>query len=152
MDVLDLTSSWTSPWTWVIAGIVLTALEMAAPGFFLIWLGLAALIVGGVNFGLHLSWEANGILFAALAVALVFLGKKLTWRLGDDEATVTQLNQRARALIGRIATLDQPIIEGEGRVRFDDAIWTAQGPDLPAGAKVRVVGIKGKVVSVEAVG
>ena len=148
MDGLDF----TSPWTWVIGGIILTALEMAAPGFFLIWLGLAALIVGGINFALHLSWEANGILFAALAIVLVLVGKKLTWRKGDDEATVMQLNQRAQALIGRVVKLDQPIIEGEGRVRFDDAIWTAKGPDLPVGAKVRVVGVAGKVVTVEAAG
>jgi len=138
-----------SPWTWVIAGVILVALEMAAPGFFLIWLGLAALIVGAVNFGLHLPWEANGVLFAALAIALVFIGKKLTWRSGDDEATSSLLNQRANALVGRVATLDQPIVAGEGRVRFDDAIWTAHGPDLPAGAKVRVVGVAGKIVTVQ---
>jgi membrane protein implicated in regulation of membrane protease activity len=138
-----------SPWTWLIAGIILVALEMAMPGFFLIWLGLAALIIGGGNFVQRLPWEANGLLFAALAVALVFIGKRLTWRKGDDEATVMHLNQRANALIGRVTTLDQPIVSGEGRVRFDDAIWLAKGPDLPAGVKVKVVGAAGKVLSVE---
>ncbi|MFI5014189.1 MAG: NfeD family protein [Hyphomicrobiales bacterium] len=148
MYELDL----ASPWTWVIAGVILVALETAAPGFFLIWLGLAALVVGGLNFGVHLPWEANGILFAILAVVLVLVGKKLTWRKGDDEATSSVLNRRACALIGRVARLDQPIVGGEGRVRFDDAIWAARGPDLPVGAKVKVVGVDGKVVSVEAAG
>ena len=145
MDWLDL----HSPWTFVIVGLVLVALEMLAPGFFLIWLGLAAIVVGLVNFAVALPWEANGILFALLSVALALLGKRLTWRQGDDEATAMHLNQRARALIGRVATLDQPIVAGEGRVRFDDAIWAAKGPDLPAGAKVKVVGVAGKVLSVE---
>jgi membrane protein implicated in regulation of membrane protease activity len=138
----------TSPWTFVIAGVVLVALEMLAPGFFLIWLGLAALVVGALNFAVQMPWELNGLLFAALAVILVFVGKRLTWRQGDDAATAMHLNQRANALVGRIATLDQPIVAGEGKVRFDDAIWTASGPDLPAGAKVRVVGADGKVLSV----
>ncbi len=125
---------------------------MAAPGFFLIWLGLSALIVGAINFVWHLPWEANGIVFAVLAIALVLLVKSLTRRKGDDEATVDKLNQRPKALVGRVCTLDQPIVGGEGRVRFDDAIWAAKGPDAPAGTKVRVVGVEGKVVSVEAAG
>jgi len=137
-------------WAWVIAGVILATLETLAPGFFLIWLGLAALIVCGVNFAVSLPWEANGILFAVLAIVLVLIGKKLTWKAGDDEATVDKLNQRAGALIGRVATLDRPIVDGDGRVRFDDAIWQAKGPDLPAGTKVKVVGVEGKVVSVEA--
>jgi inner membrane protein len=145
MDWLELHSAWA----FVIVGFVLVALEMMAPGFFLIWLGLAAIIVGVVNFAVALPWEANGILFALLAVVLVLVGKRLTWRKGDDEATVMHLNQRANALIGRVATLDQPIVAGEGRVKFDDAIWTAKGPDLPVGAKVKVIGVAGKVLSVE---
>jgi membrane protein implicated in regulation of membrane protease activity len=81
---------------------------------------------------------------------LVLIGKKLARRPGDDEATVAKLNQRAKALIGRVAALDQPIVDGDGRVRFDDAIWAAKGPDLPAGTKVRVTGVDGKVLFVEA--
>ena len=46
MEIFDL----GSPWSWAIGGVILMALEMAAPGFFLIWLGLAALIVGAGNF------------------------------------------------------------------------------------------------------
>ncbi|MBV9752902.1 MAG: NfeD family protein [Hyphomicrobiales bacterium] len=144
MDYLDL----ASPWTWLIGGVILMALELAAPGFFLIWLGLAAVLVGGGNFLQPLPWEANGLLFAALAVALVFVGKRMTRRDGDDEATVKHLNQRANALVGRVTTLDQPIVAGEGKVRFDDAIWLATGPDLPAGARVKVVGAAGKVLQV----
>ena len=145
--------SWTDldpAWIWSIVGVILMGLETMAPGFFLIWLGLASLVVGLVNFGVSLPWEANGLLFAALALILVLIGKRLTRRHGDDEATVRLLNQRANALVGRVTRLDQPIVAGEGRVRFDDAIWTATGPDLPAGAKVRVVGVDGKLVTVEA--
>jgi membrane protein implicated in regulation of membrane protease activity len=136
-------------WAWVIVGVILSTLETVMPGVFLIWLGLAALIVGIVNFAVNLPWEANGILFAGLAILLVLIGKKLARRPGDDEATVAKLNQRAKALIGRVAALDQPIIDGDGKVRFDDAIWTAKGPDLPAGTKVRVTGVDGKVLFVE---
>ena len=137
-------------WDWVIVGVILSTLEMAAPGVFLIWLGLAAIVVGAVNFAWHLPWEANGIIFAVLAILLVIVGKKLSRVNDHDEATVQKLNQRNKALIGRITTLNEPITGGEGKVRFDDAIWTAKGPDLPAGVKVKVVAVDGKVLSVEA--
>ena len=103
----------SSAWSWVIVGVVLVALETLMPGFFLIWFGLAAIIVGAANFVIHWPWEANGILFAVLAILLALVGKRLTWRQGDDEATAMNLNQRGRALIGRTATLDQPIVAGE---------------------------------------
>jgi hypothetical protein len=54
--------------------------------------------------------------------------------------------------IGRVTTLDQPIVAGEGRVCFDDAIWLAKGSDLPAGARVKVVDAARKVLSIEAAG
>ena len=147
MEGIDL----GSPWSFVVVGVILVGLEMAAPGVFLIWLGLASLVVGLVNFAVRLPWEANGLLFAVLAIVLVLIGKRLTWRRGDDQATVLLLNQRANALVGRVCTLDQPIVGGEGRVRFDDAIWAAKGPDLPTGTRVKVVAASGKVVTVESV-
>ena len=37
-------------WNWLIFGIILMALELAAPGVFMFWLGLAALLVGLLSF------------------------------------------------------------------------------------------------------
>ena len=37
-------------WNWLIFGFILMALEMLAPGVFMFWLGLAALLVGLVSF------------------------------------------------------------------------------------------------------
>ena len=41
-------------------------------------------------------------------------------------------------MIGRTATLTEPITEGRGRIRIGDTMWRVSGPDLPAGARVRV--------------
>ena len=37
--------------TWIVAGVILTGLELVAPGAFLIWLGIAALLTGLVLAG-----------------------------------------------------------------------------------------------------
>ena len=48
------------------------------------------------------------------------------------------LNRRGAQLIGRIATLAEPIKDGRGRIRIGDTLWRVSGPDLPAGTRVRV--------------
>ncbi len=135
-------------WSWVIAGLVLAGAEILVPGMFLIWLGLAALATGLATAALPVPWQGQTLLFAALAVALVGLATRLHRRGGPPG---TGLNRADRGLIGREGLLEEPIVQGSGRIRFDDTLWRVSGPDLPAGGRVRVVGLAGTVLRVEAV-
>ena len=54
-------------WNWLIFGFILMALELIAPGVFLFWLGLAALLVGLVSFVLHPSWQSQLLMLAKRA-------------------------------------------------------------------------------------
>lgn len=135
------------PWTWLILGLVLIALETLVPGVFLVWLGIAALLTGALDYVFDLSWQASLVAFGLLAVVAVLAGRVLSrGRTGDG---IPELNRRGEALVGRSFVLDQPIVFGEGRVRVDDSVWRALGPDLPAGAAVRVVRIDGATLVVE---
>ena len=58
-------------WNWLIFGFILMALELLAPGVFLFWLGLAALLVGLLSFAIHPSWQTQLLMFAVFAVAAV---------------------------------------------------------------------------------
>ena len=58
------------------------------------------------------------------------------------------LNKRADALVGRVFTLEKPIIDGSGTVRIDDTIWRVAGPDAPAGSRVRIVQADGASLTV----
>ena len=64
-------------WNWLIFGFILMALELAAPGVFLFWLGLAALLVGLVSFALHPSWQTQLLMFAVFALAAVPVWRRL---------------------------------------------------------------------------
>ena len=55
-------------WNWLIFGIILMALELIAPGVFLFWLGLAALLVGLLSFAFHPSWQVQILMFAVLCL------------------------------------------------------------------------------------
>lgn len=140
------------PWSWWVAGLVLLAAEMIVPGFFLVWIGLAALIVGALSLLLGqrlLGLGVAGNPFALLAVATTFAGRRLTLRNATTDEPF--LNQRGASLVGRTATLHEPIREGRGRIRLDDTLWQVMGPDLPVGTQVKVVSSNGRDLTVEPV-
>ncbi|URK87018.1 NfeD family protein [Rhizobium sp. RCAM05350] len=142
------------PWSWWVLGLVLLAAEVVAPGVFLVWIGIAAILTGAVSLLLWEAgfwvWQAQLVFFAVLSVAAVFIGRRLLARSGNtsDEPL---LNQRGARLIGRTAILEQPIIEGRGRIRLDATTWPVTGPDLPAGSRVKVTGSSGSHLIVESV-
>jgi hypothetical protein len=133
---------------WLAVGVVLCVAETAAPGAFLIWIGAAAILVGAADFFLRLALTPQLLLFAALMVALVFVGRRV---YGSLEAGTPQLPlSRAHALIGKEFFLDEAIERGFGRIRVGDSVWRVAGDDAPKGAKVRVVAVEdGSVVRVE---
>ena len=52
--------------------------------------------------------------------------------------------------MGQVFHLTEAIVDGRGRMKVADTMWRVAGPDLPAGAKVRVVGVEGTVLRVNA--
>jgi inner membrane protein len=134
-------------WNWLIFGFLLMALELLAPGVFMFWLGLAALLVGLVSFAFNPSWQTQLLMFAIFAVAAVPAWRYFARSAGSSSDSPF-LNNRTKALIGREFTLDKPIIDGTGTVRIDDTIWRVAGPDAPAGSRVRVVQADGASLTV----
>jgi inner membrane protein len=135
-------------WNWLIFGFILMALELAAPGVFLFWLGLAALLVGLASFAVHPSWQTQLLMFAVFGAAAVPVWRRLARSDTSVSASNPFLNKRAEALVGRVFTLEKPIIDGSGTVRIDDTIWRVAGPDAPAGSRVRIVEANGANLTV----
>ena len=137
-------------WHWLILALILAGVEMLTPGFFAIWLGGAALITGLIVLVFSsLSWEGQLIVFALLAVVSVVAWYKFGRRMliATDDDT---LNRRGESLVGRTGELVEPIVNGRGRVKIDDSVWSAESDeDAPEGAKVLVTGVRGAVLSVE---
>jgi membrane protein implicated in regulation of membrane protease activity len=134
-------------WNWLIFGFLLMALELLAPGVFMFWLGLAALLVGLVSFAINPSWQTQLLMFAMFAIAAVPAWRYFARSTGSRSESPF-LNNRTKALIGREFTLEKPIVGGTGTVRIDDTIWRVAGPDAPAGSRVRVVQADGASLTV----
>jgi membrane protein implicated in regulation of membrane protease activity len=135
-------------WNWLIFGVVLMTLEVLAPGIFLFWLGLAALLVGLVSFAITPSWQIQILMFAMFAIAAVPLWRRVAHSDRAPSKSNPFLNKRADALVGRVFTLEKPIIDGAGTVRIDDTVWRVAGPDAPAGSRVRIVQADGASLTV----
>jgi inner membrane protein len=137
-------------WNWLIFGVIVMALELVAPGVFLFWLGLAALLTGVVSFAFTPSWQVQILMFAVFAALAVPVWRRLSHSNAADSADSPFLNKRADALVGRVFTLEKPIIDGAGTVRIDDTVWRVAGPDAPAGSRVKIVQADGARLTVAA--
>ncbi|TDH35082.1 NfeD family protein [Pseudohoeflea suaedae] len=143
--MIDTLISEVGPWSWWILGLLLLGAEIIVPGMFLIWIGLAAIVVGAISFALWdsaiWSWQIQLLVFAVLSLVSALVGRKImASRDGDTDQPM--LNRRMEQMIGRTATLEEPITEGQGRIRLGDTLWTVRGPDLPVGSRVRIVAIE----------
>lgn len=128
-----------SAWFWWSLALALFALEAMIPGVFMLWLGLAAAGTGLLRLVLPgLGVEAQWIVFSLLSIVSVGLAWKLRRRQQRSPSDHPHLNRRAEQLVGRVLALDQPIVNGRGRIKVGDGFWIASGPDLPAGTRVRV--------------
>jgi inner membrane protein len=135
-------------WSWLILALMLLGLEFFVPGVHFIWFGFAALIVAVLEFATGgMPWGAQLIAFAAVASVFVYAlrGYASPARIKSDEP---DLNSRGQQYIGRTVRVEDGIEGGRGKVRVGDTLWSACGPDVPAGAAVTVTGVDGIVLIV----
>lgn len=142
------------PWIWVVAGLVLLGLEILLPSSFLLWPGLAALVVGAITLFHGLDspiwpWQAQLLVFLVLSLVIAFFGRRIMKEQNWDESEVENLNDRGAQLVGQTAILQDAISNGHGRVKIGDTTWRVKGDDTKAGAKVRVIGANGGTLMVE---
>ena len=136
-------------WHWLAIGAALAALEIVMPGTYLLWLGAAAGVVGLFTLVWpSIGWELQLVVFAVFSVGSIFLSIKFL-RKRPLETDKPNLNERGRQLVGRRLTLDEPIVNGKGRVKMGDTMWQVAGDDYMRGTTVKVTDVRGTVLQVE---
>ncbi len=135
-------------WHWLVVAAVFAVIEVAVPAMVCIWLAAAALGTAAIAWlAPGLTWEHQALIFAALAVASIAIGRMAFARI-RARSSKAPLNRRAESYVGRTFTLDRPIVDGRGRVKVDDTVWLVEGPDLPAGTRVKVTGANNTLLRV----
>ena len=136
-------------WLWLIGGVLLLILEVMAPGVFLVFIGAAAIATGVFTLLFDLGAASQLALFALYAVIAVMVGRRFYANRISDSADPL-LNDRAARLVGRVVTVVEPVDDHNGRVRVGDSEWTARGGPAAAGERVRITGVDGNCLKVEA--
>lgn len=139
-------------WHWAIMAAILIVLEMFAPGAFMLWLGIAAAIVSLLLVIFPgMGWETQFVIFAVLAVVSIIAWRAVQKRhpVETDQPT---LNRRGEQYVGRVFTVNEDIINGQGKINVDDSTWKIVGSDCASGTQVKVIGVDGVVLKVDIIG
>ena len=138
-------------WHWWILAVALVIIEILLPSFFALWLAIAAALTGLLLLVFPaLGWEWQLLVFALFSVISIIAWRRFYQKhpIKTDEP---MLNRRGEGYVGRELTLSQPIVDGIGKIRLDDSTWKIQGPDCPAGSKVRIIALNNVVFTIELV-
>lgn len=138
-------------WYWVVLGLLLTGLELATPGgFFLLFFGIGALLVGGLT-----SVGAGGpawvqwLLFTVLSVAALMFFRAPLLRLMEAR---TPRSGDVDSLRGEVAVaMDGIPAGGLGRAQLRGTVWTARnlGADpITPGERCLVTSVDGLTISI----
>jgi inner membrane protein len=136
---------------WLIVALVLIAIEVIMPGYFMLWIGIGAAATGLLVLLMpDMSLLAQSVVFAVLA----FVSCAVYWygvrpKLQHDEPGDERLNRRGEQLIGKRYVLIEAIVNGRGKARVGDGQWLVSGPDLPVGSTVEVVAVDGTTLQVK---
>ena len=137
-------------WYWWALAAVLLVFEVLLPGVVFLFLAVGALAAGAVMLAVPaLSLELQLVIFAVVSVVAAFGLRPTLRRLQQSRVGEPAMNARGESLIGKIVVLDAPILNGRGRIKLGDGSWSLTGPDMVAGAKVRVSGVDGNELKVE---
>jgi membrane protein implicated in regulation of membrane protease activity len=135
-------------WIWAIGGILLLIAEIIAPGFFLVFIGAAAIATGLFTLLFGLGTAPQLALFAIYAVLAVMIGKRWYGEPNDGDQRHA-INDPARRLVGKMVTAATDIDEHGGRVKVGDGEWNARGGPAAVGDRLTVTGVEGSCLIVE---
>ena len=137
-------------WWWAIGGLLLLLAEIIAPGFFLVFIGAAAIATGLFTLLFDLGAAPQLVLFVLYTGLAVMIGKR--WygepHGGDQRHAI---NEPAKRLVGRTVTVTVDVDEHAGRVRVGDGEWNARGGPAAIGERVTVTAVEGNCLIVEPV-
>jgi len=104
-------------------------------------------LIGLLLIAVPIPWQWQLIGFALLGVVAMLMYRSYA-RKHPENVEQPNLNLRGHQYIGSELVLSEPIEQGAGKAKLGDGYWKVSGPELPAGARVRVTGVNGTILTV----
>ena len=149
MELFGIT--WGAAILWIALAIILAIVEAMTVGLLTIWFAVGALVASVLayfNLGFWLQLAA----FLLVSLLLLYYTKPLA----EKKLRIGEQKTNTDAMQGKIAMVMEEIpAYGTGQVKLSGLIWTAvtapEHAPIPAGSRVKVLGIEGVKVIVEPV-
>ena len=136
-------------WHWIVFGVVLIVVEMSTGTFFMLTLGLSAMLVGILDILFDLSLQMEILLWLIFSIASI-----IAWMKWYRDKTVSNSGQSDYRL-ETLGTVTSDIhTHGRGKVTFDAPVlgntqWHATAKtDIPKGTRVKIVEVNGQLIEV----
>lgn len=139
-------------WHWVAFGLVLLLLELLSGTFFILTLGIAAIIVGIVSFLMLLSFNWELSLWIVLLLIGIFIWYR---RIRKSKRSKVGQSDYALNTIGTVIKKIEP--NGRGEVAFDTPVLgnstliATSDEAIDVGKRVKIVKVKGQLIEVRRV-
>jgi membrane protein implicated in regulation of membrane protease activity len=140
-------------WVWGILGLVLLAVEMLTGTMYVLWFGIAAILLA------ILTWlaPAMSIPLQLLLFVGLSIGALVVWRRNyKKHATDLHIGQSQGDEIGRVGTISETVSPKQpGRIQFAQGImgsreWAAvSNEEIEAGTEAVIVAIEGNSLRVK---
>lgn len=150
MDLIEFLNETILWWHWIVFGIALLIWDMSMGTFFILGLGVAAIIVGVIDIFVSTSFTVELTIWMILSILAI-----AAWFKWFREEPVTESGQSNYRLdtLGVVMEDIQP--HSRGKVTFDTPVlgntsWHAISKvDIDQGARVKIVQINGQLIEVE---
>lgn len=137
-------------WHWIVLGVILLIIEMSIGTFFMLGLGLAAILVGIIDVQMGTSFTVELSIWMLLSILAI--GAWFKWFREDPITESGQSNYRLDTL-GSVQEEIRP--HSRGKVKFDtpvlgNTVWHATSKvDIDQNTRVKIVQINGQLIEVE---
>ena len=150
MEILNALLFDFGPYHWLALAALLIGIEMVMPTQYLMWPGIAAVVVGILTLAVDLALTLEVGIFALLSAVLVAVSHYYLPKPVRDAGSV--LNQRTDQMVGRMAVVAVDFQNGQGAVTVGDTRWSAQAVDngdYPVGTQVEIVAAESTLLQVK---
>ena len=136
-------------WHWIVAGLVLLITEMNIGTFIFLGLGLAAVVVGIVDFFANTTFTTEIVIWTILSIIAL-----IAWKRWFKEQTVSNIGQSNHSF-GTQGTVVETILPHQrGKVLFDAPVlgngtWHATANEkIEKGSRVKITEVNGQIMEV----
>jgi len=143
-------------WHWLAISALFLIIELlVSSGGFLLWLAICALLIGIVIYiypDIALAYQLLVFSISGIVASIWW------WNYAQRRAVVpvlekpfqVQVPPAAESYVGKVFTLEKPMVKSKGTLQIDGATWHLSGPPkLESGTRVQVISTIGSVLLVE---